>query len=228
MPEVTFQGPAGRLEGRYYGGGNNEAPGVLLLHPHPSYGGTMNNRVVYQLYQHFVGRGLSCLRFNFRGVGRSEGEFSKGEGELADAATALDWLQQQHQNNRESWIVGFSFGAWIAMQLLMRRPEVVGFICVSPPANIYDFSFLAPCPTSGLIVHGEDDNYVPEIHISRLYDRLKLQKGVDIDYQLIGGADHFYKKNAASMIDAVSTYLDGQKLGTAAGAPPRLSGMDGF
>ena len=94
-------------------------------------------------------RGFATLRFNFRGVGKSQGVFDNGIGELSDAASALDWVQQIHPEARTTWIAGFSFGAWIGMQLLMRRPEVRGFISIAPPANMYDFTFLAPCPSSG-------------------------------------------------------------------------------
>ena len=105
----------------------------------------MNNKVVYALYQCFVRRGYSTLRFNFRGVGRSQGSFDRGEGELSDAASALDWLQTYNPNAGSCWVAGFSFGAWIGMQLLMRRPEIESFISIAPPANMYDFTFLAPC-----------------------------------------------------------------------------------
>ena len=92
MPEVIFNGPDGRLEGRYHHGKSPNAPLALLLHPHPQHGGTMNNKVVYALYHAFVRRGFSTLRFNFRGVGRSQGKFDNGQGELSDAAAALDWV----------------------------------------------------------------------------------------------------------------------------------------
>ena len=101
------------------------------------------------------------LRFNFRGVGRSQGSFDHGIGELSDAAAALDWAQTINPEARACWIAGFSFGAWIGMQLLMRRPEIEGFISVAPPANLYDFSFLAPCPSSGLIIHGDKERVAP-------------------------------------------------------------------
>src|SRR3546814_762012 len=161
MPDVIISGPEGRIEGRYYPAKMPNAPIALLLHPHPQHGGTMNNKVVYQLFHMFVRKGFATLRFNFRGVGRSQGSFDRGEGELSDAASALDWLQSYNQDAPACWIAGFSFGSWIGMQLLMRRPEITGFITISPPANMYDFSFLAPCPASGLIVHGEDDDIVP-------------------------------------------------------------------
>ena len=139
MPEIILNGPEGRLEGRYQQSATPNAPIALMLHPHPQHGGTMNNKVVYSLYQSFQRQGFSVLRFNFRGVGRSQGKFDRGEGELSDAAAALDWLQSWNQNAAQCWIAGFSFGAWIGMQLLMRRPEISGFISVAPPANVYDF-----------------------------------------------------------------------------------------
>src|SRR3546814_20378906 len=95
------------------------------------------------MFPAFTRRGCSVLRCNFRGVGRSQGRFARGEGELADAAAALDWLQAVNTDAPVAWVGGFSFGAWIGMQLLMRRPEINGFISVAPPANAYDFKFLA-------------------------------------------------------------------------------------
>src|SRR5665213_48188 len=98
MPEIVFNGAVGRLEGRYHHAAEETAPVALLLHPHPQHGGTMNNKVVYTLFHSFVRSGFSALRFNFRGVGKSQGIFDRGEGELSDAASALDWLQSYNQN----------------------------------------------------------------------------------------------------------------------------------
>ena len=110
MPEVIINGPDGRLECRYMPSEVPDAPTALILHPEPDKGGTMNNRVTYSLYKHFQARGFAVLRFNFRGVGRSQGEYDNGEGELSDAATAMDWLQAQNPASRQCWIAGFSFG----------------------------------------------------------------------------------------------------------------------
>ena len=131
----------------------------------------------FPLFHLFMKRGFSVLRFNFRGVGRSQGEFDNGMGELADAASALDWLQTHQPDASSCWVAGYSFGAWIGMQLLMRRPETDGFISVSPPTNIYDFSFLAPCPSSGLIVGAEKDEVVPLADIQKLVARLSAAEG---------------------------------------------------
>lgn len=208
MPEVIFNGPDGRIEGRYNHGKLPNAPLALLLHPHPQYGGTMNNKVVYNLYQAFVRRSFSTLRFNFRGVGRSQGSFDRGEGELSDAAAALDWLQTINPNATSCWIAGFSFGAWIGMQLLMRRPEIAGFISMAPPANIYDFSFLAPCPASGLIIQGNQDEIVPLESVNKLVDKLSHQRGIKIEYRVIPGANHFFHDHMDDVIAHMESYLD--------------------
>jgi alpha/beta superfamily hydrolase len=208
MPDVIFNGPEGRLEGRYQRSKEPNAPIALLLHPHPQHGGTMHNKVVYALYQSFVGRGYSTLRFNFRGVGRSQGSFARGEGELSDAASALDWLQTQNPNARNCWVGGFSFGAWIGMQLLMRRPEISGFISIAPPANMYDFTFLAPCPASGIIIHGGRDDLVPKSDVDKLVDKLNLQRGITITYKTIAEADHFFGQHMDEMMELVDSYLD--------------------
>lgn len=208
MPDVIFNGPEGRLEGRYQHAKKNDAPVALILHPHPQHGGTMNNKVVYSLYHNFAKRGFSTLRFNFRGVGRSQGEFDNGQGELSDAAAALDWMQTQNANAKGCWIAGFSFGAWIAMQLMMRRPEINGFIAIAPPASIHDFSFLAPCPASGLIVHGADDDIIPEESVAKLADKLGKQKNITIDYNVVKGCDHFFRNHLEAMDGHVEKYLN--------------------
>ena len=208
MPDVIFNGPEGRLEGRYHHNPDPNSAIALMLHPHPQHGGTMNNKVVYNLYHAFVRQGFSVLRFNFRGVGRSQGTFDRGEGELADAAAALDWMQSFNDNASGCWIAGFSFGAWIGMQLLMRRPEISGFISVAPPANTYDFSFLAPCPSSGMIVHGTNDEIVVEPSVAKLVEKLSSQRGIQIDYRLIEGANHFFGDQMTDLIGHVDDYLD--------------------
>lgn len=208
MPEVTFIGPSGRLEGRFQEQEDPSAPVALVLHPHPQFGGNMNHRIVYETFYTFQRRGFSVLRFNFRGVGRSQGVFDNGVGELSDAAAALDWLQQTKPNSPFCWIAGFSFGAWISMQLLMRRPEIAGFISIAPPANMYDFSFLAPCPSSGLLLHGTADRVVPEADVDKLNERLSSQKGIVIDHVKIPGANHFFEGKIEDMIGEVDSYLE--------------------
>lgn len=207
MPEIVFNGPAGRLEGRYTRSTNPNAPIVVLLHPHPQHGGTMNNKVLYMMHQAFVKNGFATLRFNFRGVGKSQGTYDEGIGELADATAALDWMQSVHKTPSQMWVAGFSFGAWISMQLLMRRPEIDGFVSVAPPANLYDFSFLAPCPCGGLIVHGAKDKIASQSSIEDLVERLQEQRGSLINYQNIEEAGHFFKDNEEEFQEILNDYI---------------------
>jgi uncharacterized protein len=208
MPEVFFNGPAGRLEGRYQPSKRRGAPIAIIIHPHPQFGGTMNNQIVYNLFYNFVERGFSVLRFNFRGVGRSQGEFDHGQGELSDAASALDWVQAVNPDAKNCWIAGVSFGSWIGMQLLMRRPEIEGFISIAAPANRYDFSFLAPCPSSGLFVHGGDDRVAPPRDVINVMDKVKTQKGIKIEHVTIDGANHFFENKVDELLTVVNDYLD--------------------
>ena len=180
VKEILFTGPDGRLVGKYKKGQSLNPPVALLLHPHPLYGGTMNNPIVMELYNIFDALGFSTFRFNFRGVGKSEGKFDNGLGELADAAAALDWVQRQNPNTNQCWVSGFSFGAVICMQLLMRRPEITRFVSVSPKPNLYDFNFLAPCPASGLIVHGKKDEIAPLDDVQKLAQKLQTQKNITV------------------------------------------------
>ena len=208
MPEVIFNGPDGRLEGRYHHQGDDNGPLAVILHPHPQHGGTMNNRVVYELFHVFKRRGYSVLRFNFRGVGRSQGAYGRGEGELSDAAAALDWMQSLKPDAKDVWVAGYSFGAWIGMQLLMRRPEIGGFLSIGAPANLYDFSFLAPCPSSGLFLHAGQDEIVQEDAVKKLVEKLRAQRGISIDFDRIPGATHTFGNHIEPMVKSVDRYLD--------------------
>jgi alpha/beta superfamily hydrolase len=208
MPDVILTGASGRLEGRYTQAKIETAPIALILHPHPKAGGHMNNPVAVQLYHTFMKRGFSVLRFNFRGVGKSQGEFDSGIGELADAATALDWLQTTNPAASQCWMAGYQFGAWVGMQLLMRRPESDGFISVSPPTNVYDFSFLAPCPASGLFLHGTEDTVATPPEVERVVAKLRTQKGITIDYELVEGANHYWTHHVDEIGTRVGAYLD--------------------
>ena len=93
------------------------------------------------------------------------------------------WLERENFDNSQCWVSGFSFGSLIAMQLLMRRPEINRFISISPQPNVYDFSFLSPCPTSGLMIYGKKDELVPLEYITELDKRLSAQKGIKVEFQ---------------------------------------------
>ena len=189
--EIFIPGPVGRLEAKYFKSKKNTSPIALVLQPHPQYGGTMNNKVVVETFNTFMDNDFSVCRVNFRGVGKSDGEFDNGQGELADAAAALDWLERENFDNSQCWVTGFSFGSLIAMQLLMRRPEINRFIGISPQPNVY----------------GKKDELVPLDYINELNKRLSSQKGINVEFQSIAEANHFFSKSENLLNKVLDKYI---------------------
>ena len=167
----------------------------------------MDSKTVYTLYRAFARQGFSCLRINFRGVGRSDGRSELGEGEIADAAAALDWLQDRSEGVTPCWIGGVSFGAWVALQLLMRRPEIARFVVAGLPERRYDFSFFSPCPVDGLVLHGEQDELIPFDHILQLQQALVCHKSVQVSFRCIKSADHLFSQHLVKLEQAVASYI---------------------
>jgi len=205
--EIFIPGPCGRIQAKYYKNNLPEAPVALVLQPHPQYGGTMNNRIVYETYNCFYKNKFSVIRINFRGVEKSDGVFDNGQGELSDAAAALDWIEKENPGYNQCWVSGFSFGALICMQLIMRRPEVNKFIAISPQPNVYDFTFLAPCPISGLIIYGKNDELVQDDSIINLKKRLNMQKNINVKFDSIPNANHFFKDKEKELGYSVREYI---------------------
>ena len=117
-------------------------------------------------------------------------------------------MQSIHPEAQTTWVAGVSFGALIGMQLLMRRPEVRGFISVAPPANMYDFSFLAPCPASGIFIQGAADTVVQPIAVQKLVDKLRTQKHITIHHEEIPRANHFFENEIDDLMRSVDNYLN--------------------
>tara|TARA_Y100000590_G_scaffold33545_1_gene36797 strand:+ start:1660 stop:2316 length:657 start_codon:yes stop_codon:yes gene_type:complete len=205
--EIFIPGPCGRIQAIYTKNKQQGSPIALILQPHPQYGGTMNNRIVYETYKNFHKNRFSVIRINFRGVEKSDGVFDDGQGELSDAAAALDWIEKENPDFSQCWVSGFSFGSLICMQLIMRRPEVNKFIAISPQPNVYDFTFLAPCPISGLVIYGKNDELVPEENILNLKKRLSLQKNIEVKFDPILNANHFYKGKEKELSTILDRYI---------------------
>ena len=202
MTEILINGPQGKLQG-YYKHIENSQSIALILHPRNCIENSMDNNVVLSLFDIYSKKGFSTLRINFRGIQKSEGETEEdGLGELSDAATALDWLQEQNQDIDNCWIGGIDFGAWIGSQLLMRRPEIVGFINVATPIKDFDFSFLSPCPASGLIIHPNKQVDIEQKNVSSLVKKLASQKKIKISYKKINSDINF--KNKENEIKKIS------------------------
>ena len=207
ISEIFIPGPFGRLHSKYIKNDKPGAPIALVLQPHPQYGGTMNNRIVYETYNCFYKMGFSVIKINFRGVEKSDGVFDNGQGELSDAAAALDWIEKENPGYNQCWVSGFSFGSLICMQLIMRRPEVNKFVAVSPQPNVYDFTFLAPCPISGLMIYGKNDELVPEEQVLKLKKRLSLQRNIEVKFDSILNGNHFFKNKEKELFSTVESYI---------------------
>ena len=205
--EIFIPGACGRIQAKYFKNQQRGSPIALVLQPHPQYGGTMNNRIVCETYNCFYKNNFSVIRINFRGVNKSDGIFDNGQGELSDAAAALDWIERENPGYSQCWVSGFSFGALICMQLIMRRPEVNIFITISPQPNLYDFTFLAPCPISGLVMYGKNDELVQVESLLNLKKRLSLQKNIDVKFDQISNANHFFKGKEKELTNSISSYI---------------------
>lgn len=210
MPELLLDGPEGKIEIRFQAAQDEAAPIAIILHPHPEHGGTMNNKVVYTLYQAFAEKGFHVARFNFRGVGQSEGHFDFGEGELRDAIYVLNWIKDMFPKSLEIWAAGFSFGSWVALQLMKKHPEIKRFICAGPPANVYDFSFLLPFNRQGIFIQGTVDTVVNPQATKELAEKVSRMSAVDIECHMIEGADHFFAGKLDELTTVTSHYI--QKL----------------
>lgn len=213
MPEMFLTGPQGRLEVKYHHNKEENAPLALIIAPDPKKGGTMNNRVLFNMYKTLAQAGFCVLRFNYAGVGKSLGEFSEsGETEVDDAMALLNWLQEQNPQASSIWVCGYSFGSWVSLQLLMRRPEIERFVLLAPPTTKWDFNFLAPYPCKGAIIQGSEDAYSPEHKTSALAKELSEDKGIEVEYNVINGANHYFSgdfeaKFIKSMKDYISKHI---------------------
>lgn len=169
----------------------------------------MNNKVAYKMFHACVQANCSVLRFNFRGVGNSSGEFDNGVGELKDAGSALDWLQNHAEDASSYWVCGFSFGGGIALQLLVRRPEIEGFI-VASPALENDQNILSPCPTPGLLMQGTEDDIILEENTYALWQKLNKNQVDKITYKTFQ-ANHMFEgvldEFQATILQYISQHL---------------------
>jgi alpha/beta superfamily hydrolase len=181
---VTIPGPDLTLEGRFLAGA--KGPGVVITHPHPLFGGSMHNNVVWTAERAFHTRGYATLCFNFRGVGRSTGSYGGGEAETADVAAALDFLRTRTAG--PYYLVGYSFGAFVVGKALIQGLAVEGAVLISPPVAFMEMAWLPEAPRLKLIVAGDQDDIAP---LPRLQTMLAAVQP-PVPFVVIPGADHFY------------------------------------
>jgi len=166
------------------------AGAALVLHPLPTGGGTMHNKVVFRAASALNEAGLVTLRINFRGVGQSTGQFDEGRGEIEDARAGLEYLEKQYPD-QPLVICGFSFGARVGMEIGVSDARVNYLISIGTPVNKYDVSFLLNCRKPVLFVHGERDEFGDVHRLQALVQ--ELQKQTEVQLRIIPGADHFFQ-----------------------------------
>jgi len=205
-------GPAGRLEALLEEP-ENRAPqlAVLLCHPHPLYGGTMHNKVVYRLGRGLRGAGAVVLRFNFRGVGGSQGEYGEMAGEIEDARAALDWLRGRYPE-LPFGLAGFSFGARAISELGCAMPGARFLLAAGFSTRLGSTAYLSKCPVPKIFIQSTHDQFSPREEFERAYVEFALPKQV----VWIESADHFF----AGALERVEEAA-GRALGGAGFSPPR-------
>lgn len=182
-------GPAGKLEALLEEPEDGEPrAAALVCHPHPKGGGTMHNKVVYRLARGMRKTGHVVLRFNFRGVNLSEGEFDKGVGELEDARTALAWLRKRYPELPFS-IAGFSFGSRIGLKLGCELADVQKLIVAGFPTTYKNFEFLSGCGKNKIFIHSTNDEFGPRPDLEAVYATMPDPKQIT----WIEAEDHFFK-----------------------------------
>ena len=201
---LDLSGPAGLLEAIIDEGSAPPRAAVVFGHPHPQYGGTMHTRAVYQAAKGLTRIGCSVLRFNFRGVGRSEGEFDKGEGEMADFTSALDFMNGRYPNV-PLWAGGFSFGSWVALETGAVDPRVSALIAVAPPVKregyAWDNTLASEKPK--FFVQGDLDELCAIKDLWAFYGQLKEPK----ELVVIDGASHLFEGKATEVGEALEDLL---------------------
>lgn len=198
---ISLAGPAGRLEAIYKRGGS-PARAALVCHPHPQHGGTMHNKVVYRAAKAFEEMGWSVLRFNFRGVGVSEGAFDDGVGEAEDVAAVLDWLASRHPE-LPLVVAGFSFGCAVGVPVGARDPRVSHLVGIGTPTDRFDFDALVGSAKPKLFVQGDRDEYGPPEELRRGLARV----GKPWELVVVEGADHFFEGRLEKLQEAIVDFF---------------------
>jgi hypothetical protein len=178
--------------------------GVVITHPHPLYGGDMHNNVVAAIARVYRQRGYATMRFNFRGVGHSQGSYGDGVGEQEDVRAAVSYLA--HLGIGQIDLAGYSFGAWVNALSIINEPQLANMIMVSPPVAFIDFGSISNLGSLGLIVTGSRDDIAPPDLIKKSYGAWNAAA----QFEVINGADHFYTGYLDKLAAILAAYLEGR------------------
>jgi alpha/beta superfamily hydrolase len=201
-----LEGHAGRLEALLNLGADNPSHAALVCHPHPLYGGTLHNKVVFHTMKALNSFGFPVLRFNFRGAGLSEGEHDQGRGEVEDVRTALDWLETEFR--QPIIFAGFSFGAAVGLRSACPDPRLQALIALGIPVapideRSYDYQFLRTCTKPRLFVSGARDQFGPRAQVQALVASLPEPKTL----VFVEGADHFLEGRLREVRDTIEGWV---------------------
>jgi hypothetical protein len=197
-----LNGPAGRLEAVLWTPAARARMAALVCHPHPLFGGTMHNKVVYQAAKSLDALGLPVLRFNFRGAGTSGGAHDRGQGEQGDVKAALDFLAGEFPG-LPLLVAGFSFGCWVGTRVGCADDRVQGLIALGTPVNSTDFSYLRQCEKPKLFVHGSNDQFGDIRKVETLVESLPGNNRLVV----VEGAEHFFAGKLDKLDAAIRDWL---------------------
>jgi hypothetical protein len=213
IQSLFIDGPVGRLEGLLNAGASNASHAALVCHPHPLYGGTMHNKVVYHAAKALGSFGFPVLRFNFRGAGLSEGTHD-GRAEVYDVRAAIDWLKARY--HLPLVFAGFSFGAAMGLRACCPDPDVKMLISLGTPVaaegRVYAYRFLGECMKPKLFVSGDHDQYGPMEELERMFRTAAEPK----KFVIVPNADHFFEGRLPVMREAIESWVS-EQLGISVG-----------
>lgn len=206
IKSLFLDGPAGRLEALLNLGAENATHAAVVCHPHPLYGGTLHNKVVFHTIKALNSFGYPVLRFNFRGAGLSQGKYDHGNGEVEDVRTALDWLD--HEFHLPLIFAGFSFGAVVGLRAACPDARVRAAIGLGLPVaatddRVYDFEFLRDCVKPKLFISGDRDQFGPRAKLEQAVEVLPEPKKLVI----VQGADHFFEGRLRELREAIESWI---------------------
>jgi len=205
IESLFIPGPAGRMEALLNHGAPDATHAALVCHPHPLFGGTMHNKVVFHAMKALNSFGFPVLRFNFRGAGLSEGQHDEGKGEQGDVEAALRWLEERFRV--PVIFAGFSFGAATGLRVACPDPQVNALISIGTPVAVngrmYSYGFLGQCTKPKLFISGGQDAFGPRDQLQNMFSRMPEPKQLVI----IEGGDHFFAGHLGEMREAIEKWV---------------------
>jgi alpha/beta superfamily hydrolase len=202
--KLFLKGPVGDLEAILWTSTRFRKPplAAVICHPHPMFGGTLHNKVVYQTAKSLDSMGVPVLRFNFRGAGLSAGVHDKGLGEQGDVQAAVDYLAAEFLNT-PLLLGGFSFGCWVGLRIGCSDQRVTDLIGIGVPVNSSDFTYLVNCAKPKLFVHGANDEFADPQKVKELVAELPGENHL----VFIASADHFFAGHLSELDRTITTWL---------------------